>query len=187
MPRDWDGHYRAHTAEPPDAAPVLASNIHLLPAGGRALDLACGRGGNALALARAGLETFAWDSAPAAIDALATYARSSGVTIHGEVRDVAAAPPEPGRFDVIVVSHFLERTLAPALVDALRPGGLLFYQTFTRARVTDRGPRNEQFRLAENELLSLFSTLRLRFYREEGRTGDCARGFRDEAQLIAQK
>ncbi len=38
----------------------------------------------------------------------------------------------PESFDVIVVSHLLDRTLAPALVAALRPGGLLYYQTSVR-------------------------------------------------------
>jgi tellurite methyltransferase len=35
-------------------------------------------------------------------------------------------------FDVIVVSRFLDRTLSDAIIDALKPDGLLFYQTFTR-------------------------------------------------------
>lgn len=187
MPKDWDAHYRANTDAAPQAAEVLRENAHLLPAAGRALDLACGRGGNALLLAGAGLETFAWDNAPAAIEAVMGAAHASHLAIRGEVRDVVESPPEAGQFDVIVITHFLERTLAPPLIDALRPGGLLFYQTFTRARVTARGPRSERLRLEENELLDLFRPLTLRYYREEGGIGDTARGPRDEAQLIAQR
>ena len=114
-------------------------------------------------------------------------AEAQGVTIQAEVRDVAAKPPESGGFDVILVSYFLERKLASALIDALRPGGLLFYQTFTRATVADCGPSNPEFRLADNELLELFRPLRVRVYREEGRAGDLNCGWRDLAMLVAEK
>jgi tellurite methyltransferase len=41
--------------------------------------------------------------------------------------------------------------------------------------------------LAENELLRLFSELRVLAYREEGRVGNMAEGFRNEAMIVAQK
>ena len=96
-------------------------------------------------------------------------------------------PPEPASFDVIVVSRFLERDLVPSLVQALRADGLIYYQTFTAARVGDTGPRNPAFRLADNELLALFASLRLIVYREEGLAGDLNKGLRGEAMLVAQK
>lgn len=43
---------------------VLLDNSHLLPASGRALDLACGLGANALYLAKRGMTTSAWDLSP---------------------------------------------------------------------------------------------------------------------------
>ena len=48
-------------------AAVLTEFDHLLPAGGDALDVACGLGGNALHLARCGLSTRAWDNATTAM------------------------------------------------------------------------------------------------------------------------
>jgi hypothetical protein len=77
--------------------------------------------------------------------------------------------------------------ILPALIQALKPGGLIFYQTFTRQRVSDRGPQCAEFRLAEQELLQLFSGLQILFYREEGCVGDVQKGFRDEAMLVARK
>ena len=65
--------------------------------------------------------------------------------IASQARDIIARPPPPSSFDVIVVSHFLDRRLAPAIAWALRPGGLLFYQTFAREAVTDQGPSNPEF------------------------------------------
>jgi len=187
VPVDWEDRYQNGAVARAEPAAVLADNAHLLPGRGRALDLACGLGGNAVLLARAGLDTCAWDSSKAAIGKLRAYAREQDLPLAAEVRDVVAAPPEPDAFDVIAVSRFLERDLVPALIGALRPDGVLFYQTFTRTRVSDRGPRSDRFRLADNELLRLFAPLRVVVYREEGRVGDLTRGARDEARLVAYR
>jgi tellurite methyltransferase len=182
----WDERYQGEIGSQ-QPAEVLTTHVHLLPHSGRALDLACGLGANALLLAEQGLQTWAWDISPVAIARLDDTASRLGLSIHSEVRDVIARPPSPDSFDVIVVSRFLERTIVCALQTALRPGGLLFYQTFTRNRVDENGPRNSAFRLEDNELLHLFNDLKIRFYREEGRVGDLQRGFRNEAMLVAQK
>ncbi|VAW97341.1 Methyltransferase type 12 [hydrothermal vent metagenome] len=179
----WDDRYR--TTGQPGAARVLAENSHLLPASGEALDLACGLGGNALLLAQAGLRTQAWDISPLALERL--NAAAAGLPLRTKVCDVLAAPPAPLSFDIIVVSRFLARDLCPALMIALRPGGLLFYQTFTRDKGVPGGPSNPDFLLAKNELLQLFTGLHLRVYREEGCIGDTQQGLRNEALLVAQK
>ena len=64
---------------------------------------------------------------------------------------------------------------------------MIFYQTFTKLRVTEGGPRNPHFLLEDNELLHLFAALKVRVYREEGLLGELDSGFRNEAMLIAQK
>ena len=182
----WNERYRDASGTL-QSARVLRENLHLLPASGHALDLACGLGGNAILLAQQGLDVTAWDSSDVAIAALQDTAQKQQLAIQAEVRDVETRPPEPGTFDVIVVSYFLERAIIPALIDALKPGGLVCYQTFTRQRVSGRGPQRAAYRLAEQELLQLFSGLQILFYREEGRVGDVQQGFRDEAMLVGRK
>lgn len=162
----WNNRYRDKQLIP-EACYVLQQHAALLPEQGDALDLACGMGGNAVFLARQGLNTVAWDFAANAIENLNQYARQHQLPLRGEVRDVCAHPPETQGFDVIVVSQFLERDLCPALVAALKPGGLLYYQTFARDRFDPAiGPQNPEFLLAENELPSLFSQLKTAFYCE---------------------
>jgi SAM-dependent methyltransferase len=182
----WDARYREVSAWP-EPAKVLRDYQHLLPAQGRTLEIACGLGSNALLLAQHGLHVSAWDISPVAIGRLQQRAAELHLEVNAAVRDVEQSPPPPGEFDVIVISHFLHRPLFPFLRAALRPGGLFFYQTFTRDRVDDIGPRNPDYRLAENELLALCTGLTLRAYREEGRCGDLAKGMRNEALLVAQK
>jgi len=183
----WDRIHSAPDPAPPKAAAVLAQNQHLLPAAGDALDLACGRGGNALLLAAHGLQTSAWDISSVALAALRQAGADAGHLITTDCRDVTANPPSPSSQDVIVVSHFLDRGLAPHLNAALRPGGLLFYQTFVRAAVDATGPSNPRYRLGPNELLKLFRPLQILVYREEGTAGDVKQGWRNEAMLIGKK
>jgi SAM-dependent methyltransferase len=184
---EWDSRH-ADPDKQPRAAGVLVQNRHLLPREGRALDLACGLGGNALLLARQGLEVTAWDISPIAIERLKGFAQQESLlNLTAEVRDVEQTPLTPGGFDVILVSYYLERPLVPMIIQALAPGGLLFYQTFTRVVVGREGPTNPDFRLADNELLELFSPLKLRVYREENRLGELSQGTRDIAMLVAEK
>ena len=187
--RQWDARHRAREGWP-EPSRVLAENAHLLPATGEALDLACGLGSDALLLAARGLRVHGWDFSPVALERLRARAAAQGLSIETELRDVVAAPPPANAFDLINVSHFLERSLAPALAVALRPGGLLCYQTFTRSQPPGqcRGPDNPAFRLAENELLGLFvPPLRLLVYREESLAGDRYLGWRGMALLVARK
>ncbi|MDH3670573.1 MAG: class I SAM-dependent methyltransferase [Gammaproteobacteria bacterium] len=181
----WDARYRQARESLPSK--VLLDNRHLLPVSGTALDVACGLGTNALLLAEHGLTTHAWDSSSVAIDKLQQRAQAHGVLVEAAVRDVVAHPPGLESFDVIVVTRFLDRGLSPQLTQALRVDGLLFYQTFTRTRVSDVGPSNPDYRLADGELLVMFSALQVLVYREEGKVGDVGRGFRDEAMMVARK
>lgn len=184
---DWDQRYQNRLDLPPPAW-ILAQHLHLLPAQGQALDLACGLGANALLLARQGLETTAWDVSSVAIERLRQQAAQQHLRVQALQQDVLLEPPKPNSFDVIVISRFLERTLIPHLFAALRPNGLLFYQTFTRNSVhAEYGPRNPSYRLANNELLQLCQGLQIVVYREEGRWGDISQGLRDEAGVIAAK
>ncbi|HEY0634711.1 MAG TPA: class I SAM-dependent methyltransferase [Gammaproteobacteria bacterium] len=163
----WNERYRSAADSPiPATARVLSDNLHLLTAHGRSLDLAAGRGANALLLAQHGFESHAWDISDVAIAQLEQAASQQRLTVHGQCRDAITQPPEPESFDLIVVSRFLERTLCPALAEALKPGGLLFYQTWTVD--SSSGPSNPAYRLQRNELLRLFSGLVVIFYREEG-------------------
>jgi len=181
----WDRIYReGGPLKERSPARVLAEFQHLLPASGRALDLACGGGANALLLAARGLETHAWDISGEAIRQLSAAANGA---IRCAQRDIVTEPPPAESFDVIVVTRFLDRELIPRIIAALRPRGLIYYQTFTRERIDDSGPGNPDYRLAVNELLALFAGLRVLFYREEGRIGDLAQGFRNEAMLVARK
>ncbi len=183
----WDAIYSNKNLSESSPAKVLLDHTHLLPNSGTALDLACGLGANALLLAKSGLETWAWDISPIAISKLNSECQRLQLNLHTQIRNVEIEPFAPAQFDVIVVSHFLDRSLANTLITALKLDGLLFYQTYTRTKVDDTGPGNSSFRLENNELLQLFHELHIVVYREEGRIGDISKGWRNQALLVAQK
>lgn len=184
----WNSIYSNAEIKSQNVSKGLFDNEHLIANDGHALDLACGTGGDAIFLASKGLTVDAWDISDTVTDKISRFAEENKLNINAEARDINVSPPENNSYDLITIAHYLERSLAPVLIAALKPGGLLFYQTFTR-EVTPSytGPSNPDFRLGENELLSLFKGLKVVVYREEGLLGDTAVGFRNEALLIAQK
>jgi len=185
--KKWDAIYQKAEEGEHAAVRVLQENQHLLPEGGRALEIACGMAANAAFLARQGLSTTAWDISAVVIERLRASTAMQDLSITFEARDIVQQPPEEASFDVIVVSYFLDRSLIPHIKRALKPAGLIFYQTFTQTYVNEGGPRSRDFRLADNELLQLFGDYQVLAYREEGRVGDLQQGYRDEALIVAQK
>jgi 2-polyprenyl-3-methyl-5-hydroxy-6-metoxy-1,4-benzoquinol methylase len=169
------------------AAKVLTENYFLLPSTGTALDLACGLGANALYLAQQGLAVTAWDISNVAIDKLKLNAATQRLTINACQENIRVESFAKCCFDVIVVSRFLDRALSDAIIGAMKPNGLLFYQTFNREKTNRVGPNNPDYLLAEGELCRLFAKLKLVFYTDYALIGDTLQGLRNEAQFIGQK
>lgn len=182
----WDKFY-SHNQQSIDPSQVLYEHAYLLPKQGKALDLACGLGGNALFLARLGLKVDAWDISSVALTRLQTQADQISLPITTWQCDIRQKILPLKHYDVIVISRFLDRSLCNAIMGALKPEGLLFYQTFTRNKLDQHGPSNPDYLLGDNELLSLFPSLSLVFYQEYARIGDWRYGNRNEACFIGQK
>lgn len=181
----WNARYQ-HSLHPNQPAAVLADNIHLLPPRGRALDLACGLGGNALLLARADLIVDAWDISEVALGKLQQFATAENLPLQTQQIDIESGICFKPLYDVVVVSRFLHRPLFQALAGALKPGGLLFCQTFCKDGPDNEGP-GPQYRLNRGELLSLFVGLLPVYYRDEASLGNTSTGLRNEAAFIGQK
>ena len=163
----------------------LVDHARLLPAAGDALDVASGSGRNAFWLAAHGLSTLAIDRDAEKIEAIRRSAEERHLPLRAEVVDLESAV-ESGfsrmsavvsgfsrtsavvsgfsrtfsqTYDVIVVVRYLHRPLFPALRDALRPGGILVYETFTRAQAQRGKPTNPAFLLEAGELRELVAPL----------------------------
>lgn len=96
-----------------------------------------------------------------ALTALDAHARAHGLAIRTTCMDLESSAPDLGDdvYGTILVFNYLHRPLLPALVRALRPGGVLLYETFT-LRQRERGhPRNPAFLLTDGELPELVAPL----------------------------
>jgi SAM-dependent methyltransferase len=146
----------------------LVDHAHVLPTAGDALDVASGSGRNAFWLAARGLNTLAIDRDAHAIDTIRRTAHGLNLPLRAEVVDLETAdtalPIEA--FDVIVVVHYLHRPLFPIFRAALRPSGVLVFETFTRAQAQRGRPTNPAFLLEPGELRALVSPLEVLFERE---------------------
>lgn len=192
-PREkWNERYARAAATPfPDApAEWLVEHRPLLdqpPAGSRALDVACGDGRNARFLAELGYDVDALDISDVVIERLTAAAASRGLAVTARVADLEGVADLPeGRYDVVVNFNYLQRNLFDRLARALRPGGLLLFETFGTPHVEDLGNVvRPEFVLGDNELLRAFPDLRVRHYRE----GVAQRSGRPRgvASLVAQR
>ncbi len=155
----WQRRYRdaGPREEAPD--PVLLAQAHLLGEPGLALDLACGRGANALWLAARGWQVVAVDGSLVALEMAGAAARARGLELALLAADLDRYPLPEARFDLVVTVRYLNRALVPAVKRALRPGGTCFHRTFNRLHQADVPTFNPAYLLEPGELLALYDGL----------------------------
>ena len=176
----WNAKFAAgsHTSQRPD--PFLL-RVHedylrpLLPAPGRVLDLAGGAGRHAVFYAQHGWTATLLDVSERGVELAQKNARRNRVQIETVIADMKGFDLRPWRqrFDLVLVFFYLERKLFPALVELLKPGGLMIYKTYLRG--TLKGPTHPLHLLEPNELLRAFRKLRVLYYQEtfgESRTAE---------------
>ena len=146
----------------------LVENVGLMPRGQPVLDVACGRGRHSMFLARAGWAVHAVDRDAEALQALETSARALKLTLSTEAIDLETGSPSLGSkvFGSVIVFNYLHRPLMPAIVEAVAPGGVLIYETFTVGQAERGRPTNPAFLLANGELPELIQPLEILRWRE---------------------
>jgi SAM-dependent methyltransferase len=128
-----------------------------LPGGGlppvpKALDVACGFGGNSLYLASIGFQVDAVDISGVALAQLQAEAARSGLRLRLVQADLTRWWVPPSHYDLIIVTFYLNRDLMPQLSRGLCPGGLLFMETHNRRFVSVRPNFDPAFLLHPGEL-----------------------------------
>lgn len=167
--------------------PLLRDFAHLLPNRGRALDAAAGVAVHGLFLARRGLRVVALDISEVGLRLARRQALSEDLQLETAVCDLSQLWLPPLSFDVIVNFRFLERTTFPMYRQALKPGGLLFFETFVRGEDDEAHP---DYFLYPGELRAAFADWQILHWQEMAED-KCGRDHRSSpkiaAQLIARK
>jgi tellurite methyltransferase len=162
-----------------DAAPVplLVETVRGMKPG-RALDLACGAGRNALWLAEQGWSVTAVDGLREAIDSLRQNAAERGVNVETHVADLEKSEYaiEPSRWDLVVISYYLQRDLFEPAKRGVVPGGVLLAIVLLG---------DGRFRAAPGELRGYFSGWEI-LHDREGDPGDSS-PHRAVAEIVARR
>jgi tellurite methyltransferase len=162
----WNAHYasRVNIAKDQPHA-FLREHLTLLPRGST-LELAMGEGHNAMFLARQGYSVTGMDISAVAVERALQLSQEAGVTIKAHCVDLRATILPADWYDVVVCFYYLQRNLFPQILNTLKPGGMVIYETFTREQAQYGHSTNPAYLLRPNELLEAFRALRIRVYRE---------------------
>jgi len=173
----WDEKYRAGYGAAGTPEPLLVQAIKDV-APGLALDIACGRGRNAIFLDTNGWQVTALDSSQVAISELPH-------TIHPSLTDLESPDFQlaPAAYHLICDCYYLYRPLFPQLRSALKPGGLLVAVIPMFDDDPSISPMNPAYLCQPGELKSIFSDWEIRHSHE----GKPAPSRRRVAELIARK
>jgi SAM-dependent methyltransferase len=169
---EWDRRHAegSHSSLTPDPFFVSAYEQFVAPNFkyvGRALDIAGGIGRHAIHLAERGWLVTLMDISDVALKQARRHAEERDVHILAEQIDLTEAQLPASAFDLVLVFFYLERSLLPQIADALRPGGILIYKTYTREQLKMvGGPTHPMHLLEPNELQGAFSRLRILHYVE---------------------
>ncbi len=162
----WDTRYRQGSYQSrTHPTELLAEWLPQLPRG-RALDVACGAGRNALYLAEAGYEVEAIDISRVALDRLRETARARGLDVTCIETDLESCELPNQSYDLIVMARYTQPSLIPPLIGLLREGGHFLCEEHLATDHDVIGPSEPAFRMAPNELLKLAAELRVLFYKE---------------------
>jgi 2-polyprenyl-3-methyl-5-hydroxy-6-metoxy-1,4-benzoquinol methylase len=163
-------------------ARLLVDFVGLLTKG-KALDIAMGEGRNALYLASQGFEVEGLEKNEKAIASCLAAAESRGLKLIARTVDLEQYQLSRARYDLVTCFYYLQRSLIPQIREALKPGGMVVYETFLIDNHLQFGhPKHREYCFEHNELLNFFRDFRVLFYHEgliEAQTA--------AAQIIAQK
>ena len=187
--KEWDERYRQGQGMPEEPSALLVENRALLlalPRKGRALDIAMGSGRNALYLASLGFRVTGVDVSRVAVALCREKADRLGLAVEAVVADLEDYRLPLDRYDLIINFHYLQRSLTGPIVQALKRGGVLVFESFTIDQLQySYGPKDPAFLLLPGELREMFAGLETLLYYEGVIEGD--RGPKAVAQLIGRK
>jgi SAM-dependent methyltransferase len=167
-----------------EAVECIRARVGAASPPGRALDLACGSGRDAVYLALCGYAVEAVDVLPDALERARDLARRSGVSLETSEQDLRRSPALTGeRYDLVTVIRFLHRPLLPAIRQAVAPGGFIVYEAFHRQDVEDeRRTLKPEHAVESGELATAMKGLKPLIVRDR-----VDRGGRVFSQLLAQR
>jgi len=132
-------------------SPWVRRHADLIRVAGRVLDVASGRGRHTRWLADSGRYVDAVDRDAEALQALQDVPRVQ--TLHADLEAESWPFDQSEVYDAVVVTNYLFRPRFSQLLDLIKPGGVLIYETFMVGNERFGKPANPDFLLMPGELL----------------------------------
>ena len=148
----WDKRHRAKSGEEMSPPSEFIQRWVDRCLGGRALDVACGRGRNALFLAASGYEVDAVDISEEGLNNARRSAKISGLKVNWIAHDLDEPFCPDSSYDLIVMVHYVNLPLIASLARLLKPGGILLCEQHLATDAEVAGPSNPAFRLEPQQL-----------------------------------
>ena len=141
--------------------------------GRTAIDFASGLGGNSFYLAKLGYDMTAIDISDVAINYLKEQAAARKLNITAQVADLTKERTAltSRKYDLAVMTYYLDRSLFPLLKQVLNADGYLFFETFYKNGPTINKQVSSQYKLESNELLNQFREWKILFFEENEQEG----------------
>ncbi|WP_415398360.1 class I SAM-dependent methyltransferase [Sulfurimonas sp. CS5] len=156
----WNERYK-ESPMPDHVTPIIEKYIKYVNVG-QAIDLACGTGRNTHFLAEKGFDVDAVDISDYALELI-----KNSPTINKIETDLDKYNITPKKYDLIVNVNYLNRRLVSQMKDALKPDGVIIFETFLVAHGDFKLPTmNLDYLLRKNELLHYFIGLDVIYYEE---------------------
>jgi SAM-dependent methyltransferase len=161
----WNQRYAEDSYRKNNPVTLLESWLPKLPIG-RALDLACGAGRNALVLAQTGFQVDAIDISLEGLKQARQKAEARGLEINWIEQDLDQVYPFDNAYDLIIVMWYVDLALITRLCDCLAPGGYLLSEEHLITDAEVIGPTNPDYRVATGELREAVSGLEILLFEE---------------------
>jgi tellurite methyltransferase len=183
----WDRQHAAKraTQEPATFLKEIFQSDHWSIPRGQALDIATGKGQNAIFLAERGFEVLGIDISPVALEEARRFAEEKSLKVNWQEADLERIELPKGDYDLVVNFNYLQRSLVSQIKKTLMPGGWVIFETYLTDQSKIGHPINPDYLLLHNELLDFFRDFRVLYYREGKFLQSGESEFR--AGLLAQK
>jgi SAM-dependent methyltransferase len=152
---------------------------HVFAPNSRVLDLACGYGRHAKWLWSLKMDVLALDKDQEALSQI----QSMGISTLCADLENSPWPLTGQKFDGLVVTNYLWRALWPDLLDCVKEGGFVIYETFCEGHQAYGKPTRADFLLKSAELLDVFQSFKVLGFEE----GLLSQPSRYVQRIIAQK
>src|SRR5262249_12629623 len=97
---------------------------------GRALDMATGKGRNAIFLAKRGFQVVEINISPVALEMARRTAQEKCLAIDWQEADLERIELPKEYYDLVVNLNYLQRSLVPQIKKTLKPGGWVIFETY---------------------------------------------------------